>query len=90
MDLAITTLKAFDISNNEISSETAGDIAYVRSRQVKLENLILSKNNLQDGLIAITKELKCYSALKVLTFQTIMQIPLQLIKLQSFFVFKLN
>ena len=60
-----TTLKVFDISNNDIGSEAADDIAFVVSKQVKLEKLILDGNNLQDGLIVITKALKCYSALKV-------------------------
>ena len=60
------TLKVFDISNNNISSEAAGDIAYALSKQVKLEKLILSGNSLQHGLIVIIKELKCYSTLKVL------------------------
>ena len=61
-----STLKVFDISNNDISSEAADDIVYVLSRQVKLEKLILGGNDLQDSLIVIMNELKCYSTLKVL------------------------
>ena len=56
----------FDISNNDIGSEAADDIAFVVSKQVKLEKIILGGNNLQDGLIVITKALKCYSPLKVI------------------------
>ena len=40
------TLKVLDISHNDIGSEAANDIAYVISKQVKLEKLILGDNNL--------------------------------------------
>ena len=60
------TLKVLDISNNNISSEAAGDITVIVSKQVNLEKLILSGNNLQDGLIVIIKELKCYPTLRML------------------------
>ena len=62
----ITTLKVFDISNNNISSEAAVNIAYVISRQVRMEKLILGGNNLQDNLMLIVKELKCHPTLKML------------------------
>ena len=62
----IVTLTVFDVSNNDINSEAASYIVYVISRQVKLEKIILDGNNLQDGLVGIVQELKCYSALKVL------------------------
>ena len=58
------TLKIFDISNNSISSEAAGDIACVVSKQVQLEELILGRNNLQDGLTVIIQ--KCHQTLKTL------------------------
>ena len=58
------TLKVFDISNNGISSEAAGDIARVVSKQVQLEKLIIGRNNLQDGLVVIIKE--CHQTLKTL------------------------
>ena len=61
-----TTLKAFDISNNDISSKAANDIAHILSKQAKLENINLGKNNLQDGLIVIVKKLNHYPNLKVL------------------------
>ena len=54
VDLANTrTLKVFDISYNNISSEAAGDIANLLSKEVKLEKLILGINKLKDGLIII-------------------------------------
>ena len=49
----IVTLTVFNVSNNDISSEAARNIAYVISRQVKLEKIILYGNNLQDGLVDI-------------------------------------
>ena len=61
-----TSLKVFDISNNDISSKAANDIAYVLSKQVKLENVNLGRNNLQDDLIIIVKKLNHYPNLKVL------------------------
>ena len=64
--LHITALKVFDISNNEISSKAAVDIAHVLSEQDKLEMLNLAGNELQDGLAIIVKKLKCYSTLKIL------------------------
>ena len=64
--LDTTILRVFDISNNDISSKAANDIAHVVSKQDKLEKLILSGNNLQDGLKIIVKNLKCYSTLKTL------------------------
>ena len=62
----ITTLKVFDISNNNISSEAGDSIANILSKQVNLEKLNLGGNNLQDGLVAIVKALQCCSVLKVL------------------------
>ena len=62
----ISTLKVFDISNNDISGEAADHISYVVSKQLKLEKLILGGNDLQGNLLVIIKELKCYSTLKVL------------------------
>ena len=61
-----STLKTFDISNNDISREAVDDIVYVLSRQVKLEMLILGGNNFKDGLIVMLNELKCYPTLQVL------------------------
>ena len=60
------TLKVLDISDNNICSEAAGDIANVLSKQVKLEKLILGRNKLKDGLIVIVKKLKCYPTLRIL------------------------
>ena len=62
----IHSLKIFDISQNAVNSEAAGDIAHFLSKQVKLEQLILGGNNLQDGLLVIISQLKCYPTLKVL------------------------
>ena len=61
-----STLKVFDISNNDISKEAVDDIVYVLSRQVQLEKLIVGGNNFQDGLIVMLNELKCYPTLQVL------------------------
>ena len=61
-----STLKVFDISNNDISAEAANNIAGVISKQVRLEKLIIGGNNLQHGLIVIMNELKCHGTLKVL------------------------
>ena len=62
----ITTLKVFDISDNNISSEAAGDIACILSKQVNLETLIIGENNFKDGLIVMVKDLKCYPTLRML------------------------
>ena len=59
-------LKVFDISNNDISTEGTDNIVYIVSKQVKLEKLILSGNDLQDGLIVIINELNCHGTLKLL------------------------
>ena len=61
-----TTLKVFDISNNDISDQAAAVIADTLSEQGELEELILGGNNLQDGLVTIVKKLRCYSTLKIL------------------------
>ena len=58
------TLRVFDISNNNISSEAATKIGHAVNNQVQLEKLILSRNNLQDGLVVIIKE--CHQTLKTL------------------------
>ena len=60
------TLKVLDISNNDIRSEAAVDIAYVLSKQAKLEKINLGKNNLQNGLIIVVRQLKRHPNLKVL------------------------
>ena len=61
-----STLKVLDISDNDICSKAAGNIAHVLSKQVKLGKLILGRNRLQDGLIEIINELNCHSTLKIL------------------------
>ena len=60
------SLKILDVSQNAIYSEAADDIAHFLSKQIKLEQLILGGNNLQDGLLVIIRQLKCYPTLKVL------------------------
>ena len=55
------TLRVFDISNNDISSEAAASIGRVIRNQIQL---MLSRNNLQHGLVAIIKE--CHQTLKTL------------------------
>ena len=59
------TLKVFNISNNDISSEAAVDIVYILSKQTNLEELILGRNNIQDGLVVIVKELIYHPTLKI-------------------------
>ena len=61
-----SSLKVFDISNNDISIEGTDDIVFIVSKQVELEKLILNGNDLQDGLIVIINELKCHGTLKLL------------------------
>ena len=59
-------LKVFDISDNHIGSKVTNDIVCFLIKQVKLEELILCGNDLQDGLLEIVQGLKCYSTLKIL------------------------
>ena len=63
---SITTLKTFNISNNNICEGTANDVALVLSHSASLQKLFLDKNNFKTvGMIIIAKALRNISTLTV-------------------------
>jgi len=59
-----SSLIEFDISNNNIGSEAAHDIANVLSHNTKLKHLDISNNKLETvGIIKISKVLQGFSTL---------------------------
>ena len=62
----ISTLKLFDIKNNQITEEAAETLASVITHNTGLKELHLNNSNLGEGMLIITKSLQQISSLRLI------------------------